>query len=122
MHLFGFDYGTSGGSQPITGLTGGAVFPQEIVPGPVILANNGAADCCQTDLGRIVTENNWAFVLASLTCQMGGVYHIWTVQTAFGELETTQKCKRLSSKALLIAYKLLCLVLKDKPHLSGGPR
>lgn len=35
-----------------------AVFPQEIVPGPVILANNGATDCCQTDPGQTVTENN----------------------------------------------------------------
>lgn len=42
----------------IIGLTGGAVFPQEIMPGPVILANTVAADCCQTDLGQTVTENN----------------------------------------------------------------
>lgn len=54
MCLFGFDYGT----RAIIGLTEGAVFPQEIMPGPVILANTVAADSSQTDLGQTVAENN----------------------------------------------------------------
>lgn len=54
MCLFGFDYGT----RVIIGLTGGAVFPQEIMPGPVILTNTVAADSSQTDLGQTVAENN----------------------------------------------------------------
>lgn len=38
------------------------VFPQEIIPGPVILTNAAAADSRQEDPGRTGTENNPLFV------------------------------------------------------------
>lgn len=53
--------GMAGGSQPsaiIVPTGGAAVFPQEIMPGPVNPVNVAAADCCQTDLGQTVTGNN----------------------------------------------------------------
>lgn len=45
-------------SPAIIGLTEGAVFLQEIMPGPVIQVNTVAADYCQTDLSQTGTENN----------------------------------------------------------------
>lgn len=54
MCLFGCDYGVS----TITGLTVGAVSPQEIMPGPVSLVYTVSADHCHIVLGQGVTENN----------------------------------------------------------------
>lgn len=54
MCLFGCDYGVSA----ITGLTVGAVSPQEIMPGPVSLVYTVSADHCHIVLGQGVTENN----------------------------------------------------------------
>lgn len=45
-------------SPAIIGLTEGAVFLQEMMPGPVILVHTVAADYCQTEPSQTGTENN----------------------------------------------------------------
>lgn len=92
MCLFGCDYGVSA----ITGLTVGAVSPQEIMPGPVSLVYTVSADHCHIVLGQGVTENNskCLFFLTSSGCVMGGVYHFRSAQIIVSKPESKGKIKK----------------------------
>lgn len=88
MCLFGCDYGVSA----ITGLTVGAVSPQEIMPGPVSLVYTVSADHCHIVLGQGVTEN--VCFLTSSGCVMGGVYHFRSAQIIVSKPESKGKIKK----------------------------